>query len=244
MTEESLILRTNEVHLVARNPSEMESARGNLEEWLQQKLGAIDEESAELERAIESASSAPFDASVASALKSQLNRATRRRAFYWKVLAAVQAGYAIIPNFPLELFAVRVTKERPTKWEEGINRKPDLPDEEPANAAAGEGEYKSPRQFVRETKTKERDSEGNEYTRYFIQATDYMDVQFPVVAARAEVLDATAEAMALKVFDQIGICPPQRKGDPLIVGQVRLGGRYSEKLVSFIIAWHLDLRTL
>lgn len=64
-------------------------------------------------------------------------------------------------------------------------------------------------------------------------------------------MNATAEAMALKVFDQIGICQPTRnagitrKGDPLIIGQI-LGKRegWSQKCVSFIIAWHLNLKDL
>jgi hypothetical protein len=70
-------------------------------------------------------------------------------------------------------------------------------------------------------------------------------VEFPIAAAQAEVMTATQEAMALKVFDAIGICPPQRKGDPLIIGQIMMPGtRWSRKTVSFLIAWHLDLRTL
>jgi hypothetical protein len=64
-------------------------------------------------------------------------------------------------------------------------------------------------------------------------------------------MNATAEAMALKVFDQIGIANPvrnvgvQRKGDPLIIGQVlskRVG--WTQKCVSFIIAWYLNLDEL
>jgi hypothetical protein len=47
------------------------------------------------------------------------------------------------------------------------------------------------------------------------------------------------------VFDTIGICPPQRKGDPLIIGQIMMPGpRWNRETVSFLIAWHLDLRTL
>jgi hypothetical protein len=70
-------------------------------------------------------------------------------------------------------------------------------------------------------------------------------------------MDATAKAMALKVFDQIGICRPvdhqnerafaaSGAGDPLIIGQIlrRRGTYQGPKVVSFIIAWHLNLNDL
>jgi len=75
--------------------------------------------------------------------------------------------------------------------------------------------------------------------------TDFQEVVFPLVAARPEIMGATADAMGLKVFDAIGICPPVRKGDPLIIGKIYgQGPNWNRKEVSFLIAWHLDLRVL
>lgn len=72
--------------------------------------------------------------------------------------------------------------------------------------------------------------------------------------ARPEIMTATAEAMALRLFDQIGICDQNAgqhrrrgKGDPLIIGQILMkASKYGDitKPVNFLIAWHLDLRTL
>jgi hypothetical protein len=243
MSEALAIQSQPSVHLVARNPVEMQSARAGLEDWLRAKIGGIDAEIVELTRAHESARSRSFALTVSNAIRGQIGKAKRRRAFYEKVLAAVEAGYTLIPNFPLDLFAIRVTKAKPTSYTERLHYKPEWPMQKAANAALGEGEYKSPAPLAIHSDNKELVGE-KECVRYFIQATDYQDVEFPLIAARAEVMDATAQAMALKVFDHIGICPPARKGDPLIIGQVCMSNGWSPKIVSFIIAWHLDLRTL
>ncbi len=244
MSAETLALRTQEqIHLVARDPVEMQNARERLEGWLPAKLQSIRAELVELERAHESASARHFAATVQNSLKSQINRAARRRSFYEKVLAAVEAGYTIIPNFPLEVFAIRVTKKKPNGTTDRLDYQPEWPSERAPNAALGEGQYKNPNPLAVKSNFKEVVGD-KERTRYYIQATNWMDVEFPLVAARAEVLDATSAAMAKKVFDRIGICPPRRHGDPLIIGQVCLREGYVEKIVSFIIAWYLDLRTL
>jgi hypothetical protein len=73
-------------------------------------------------------------------------------------------------------------------------------------------------------------------------------VDFPLIAAVPYVMSATQQAMAKRLFDQIGVSPQDgaRSADPLIIGQI-LGvhqGYSGRKTASFLIAWHLDLRTL
>lgn len=244
MSAKALALRTEQqIHMVARDPVEMQSARAGLEVWLRAKMQLIDSEVVELDRAFESAKSRHFSTTVQTSIRSQINRATRRRRFYEKVLAAVQANYTIIPNFPLEVFAIRVTKKKPNIVTDKLDYQPDWPAEKSTNAALGEGDFKNPNPMTIKFNCKEIVND-KERTRYYIQATDWSEVEFPLIAARAEVLDATSTAMQRKVFDRIGICPPGRQPDPLIIGQVCLRDGYEEKVVSFIIAWHLDLRTL
>jgi hypothetical protein len=36
----------------------------------------------------------------------------------------------------------------------------------------------------------------------------------------------------------------QNETDPMIIGQIRLSKSRGSKMASFIIAWHLDVRTL
>jgi hypothetical protein len=74
----------------------------------------------------------------------------------------------------------------------------------------------------------------------------FAEVHFPLIAARPAVMDAAQRAMALGLFDQMGICA-ERKGDPLIIGQTLLppvNGRTPRKMASFLIAWHLNLNDL
>lgn len=228
-----------EVHLVARNPVEMQNAQGALKEWLLAKLTEITTEINDLNAAIDNAKKHKW---ASSALVTQRNKAIQSQEYYDKMLKAVEAGYAIIPDFPLELFAIRVIRDRALGGD--VRQKYSKPtpyDESPDIVAAGYGDYVSPMpsfyRFEREYKT-----ETGKETWQYASPTGLREVAFPLRAARVEVMNATAEAMALKVFDQIGICPAQRKPDPLIIGQI-LAPRVN-KTCSFIIAWHLNLRTL
>lgn len=239
------------VHLVARNPAEMQAAQNGLAVWLRNKLSAVELEVRELNAALNEARANNWSTAP---LTRQRNKAVGQEAFYFKLLTAVEAGYTIIPEFPVDVFAIRVTRS-------GVRAKdatsiytsghPEIENERPDIAAVGEGEYKNPLQMVVQGEYKEQRGDKQVDVR-FTQATDFQDeIVFPLQVARPVVMNATAQAMALKVFDQIGICLPTRnagrarKGDPLIIGQI-LGRRegWSQKCISFFIAWHLNLDEL
>ena len=61
-------------------------------------------------------------------------------------------------------------------------------------------------------------------------------------------MDATAAAMAMKIFDRIGVVPQTRRkgyrGDPIVLGQITRKEGWQTKTASFLIAWYLDPRTL
>jgi predicted transcriptional regulator len=231
------------VHLIARNPNEMALARTNMEQWLRHKIAACEREENELFAALEKAMSAGWDADT---LKRHSALAEKRTRFYRKALIAVEAGYTLVPNFPIDVFAMRVKRSSPPRHDEVSNYStPRAHVPEPSSLPAGEGRYVSG-ETVRGRKGDYIETkDGKEIKKYFFTTTDYSEVEFPIAAAQAEVMTATQEAMALKVFDAIGICPPQRKGDPLIIGQIMMPGpRWNRRTVSFLIAWHLDLRTL
>lgn len=259
MSDESTALvptvETNEaptVHLVARNPAEMQAARADMTAWLKGKLSEVELEVRELNASLSEARDHGWST---SALTRQRNKAVGQETFYFKLLTAVEAGYMIIPEFPIDIFAIRVTRSgvrQGSVTERGQWANPTVPDERPDVAAVGEGEYKSPSQLIRTTTRTEKNDKGESVTVKTARPTDFGELVFPLQAARPVVMNATAEAMALKVFDQIGICRPirgesqwQGKGDPLIIGQI-LGQRsgYTQKHVSFIIAWHLNLNDL
>lgn len=67
--------------------------------------------------------------------------------------------------------------------------------------------------------------------------------------------DFTAQAMAIKVFDDLGVLPgsthragkrPAVAPDPLVIGRVVLPACYGgpERRLSFVVAWFIDTRDL
>lgn len=236
-----------DVHLVARNPQQMEAARGNLEEWLKRKIEGIDRDIIDFNRSINQARSVNWNYASLERLR---NKAVADQEFYAKILLAVEAGYTIVPDFPVDLFAIRVTRNTTRAKQRGSNHSIHhassmLADETADVQRAGEGRYESPKQTYGGGTYQETDAGGKEIAKHFAFADGFADIVFPVRAARFEVMNATVEAMALKVFDQIGICPPQPQADPLIIGQILSKKRgYTQKRVNFLIAWHLNLNEL
>ncbi len=236
-----------ETHLVARNTQEMDAARTQLKEWLTAKIRTVKHEADELAEARDVAIKQKWGN---AALKRHADMAVKRLTFYKKVRSAVDAGYTIIPNFPVDLFAIRVNKLKPpattyskdTEYDSfGVKTVPakQLPE--------GEGRYvdDSPRGQHRERDLFKDDH--TKFTRFYFDITAYGEVEFPIACARPIVMAATAEAMALTVFDAIGICPSRGiREDPLIIGQIhRLRSGYGgPQIISFLIAWHVDLKTL
>lgn len=64
--------------------------------------------------------------------------------------------------------------------------------------------------------------------------------------SKPKIMEATTRAMALKIFDDFGILPEERKQDPLIIARIRdpRSTAYNHRFVSFIIAWNLNTSTL
>lgn len=249
MAEELTVTNeTKSVHLVARSPQEMAAAQEDLGAWLTAKVASVDQEVAELKAATETAMQNGWQH---EALAKQLSKARQQHVYYMKLLQAVKSGYCIIPNFPIDVFAIRVTRSKPSalaastkhSWGDPANL---IADEQPQILPVGEGRYVSPSQTVKRwNDPPQKDEKGNETIKRFAKPIDFADITFPLIAAQAEVMNATSQAMALQLFDAIGICPQsQPKGDPMIIGQIFLSRNRLNRTASFIIAWHLDLRTL
>ena len=100
------------------------------------------------------------------------------------------------------------------------------------------GDYKNNRPNIYEKRIDEK-------TKHY-WAESWKDVEFPVNMCKPVIMEATTEAMALKIFDRFGVFPSTRKKiDPVIIGQiVHKAGPFNEKIVSFMIAWHLNTNVL
>lgn len=233
------------VHVVARNAEEMRLAQARIHNWLSDKLQRIAGEVAELSEAIDKATQQRWNR---SALKRALNTQLSQQVFYQKCLAAVDAGYTIVPDFPVDVFAIRVERAEPTPYHQYQSwGYPTLPDQQADILPEGLGDYVSEQAPTTQFNREHTDDKGTKTTKFHRRTlAHFNDVAFPMQVARAALMDQTAQAMALKVFDQIGICPPRRekKADPMVIGQVIIKERYGHRHLNFLLGWCLNLEEL
>lgn len=232
---------TAELQLVARQPEEMQRAQLQLVAWFDQKIAACRNEAAD---ANDNLAIAQRSGWKLASFRRQSQLAGRRVAFYEKCKAAVEAGYALVPNFPVDVFAVRTTKVKPKgeekTWNPGFSQKGE-------GAPLGAGEYVSDLPFVEHRIDQVDDGKGGlrKVDRYWPSEFD-VEIEYPLSIAHPAVMSATAEALARKIFDEVGSLPERRrKGDPIVVGRIcgSLGGA-ERKVISFLIAWYVDTREL
>lgn len=220
--------------LVALSPADMPATQAFLSEWCVRKIAELEAERADHETNLELATEHGWKH---RSVESVLNRLAKRIDYYRKVKAAVDEGYVIVPNFPITVFAVRVDREKQpekvhdSRWS-GFRATPQqLP--------AGEGRYVDDRvQYRDESFDETVDGKTKHVQRYVTD--EYDEVDFPVTVVKPAVMAATARAMAMKVFDQMGIVQNVAAGrDPIVVGQL-LDPRGNGRCVTFFVAWWLD----
>lgn len=237
-------------HAVAVNATEMKESRSKIRIFLDNKVAEVGLELAEITAALETAKLRKW---ATQPLKNQVTRIAKRKLYYDKLLAAVDAGFTIVPNMNVDVFAIRVKSDTP-KWSHDYGQSkhsfrsasPTVPDEKEDTLPIGVGDYQSSRVDFHERNSITGEGENKLYnvTQY---CDGYQDIDFPLAAAHPIVMDATNRAMVMKIFDRIGIVPQtgrRLRGDPIILGQIVRKDGWNEKVASFLIAWHLDFRTL
>lgn len=230
----------DDIELTATIPSEMMDAQQNLIVWCDKKIAVLRKDAAELKENIGIAKRNKWRHKV---FERHHKIAEGRISYYKKIKATLNEGYYIVPNFPVELFAVRTTSDKPLKllrtWERDHEQKLQ-------GVEQGEGEYKSnlPEIFQHTIMTQTSDGKERKETEYW--AENFKDVEFPINMAKPVIMEATERAMALKIFDRFGVLPGvHRKSDPVIIGQIVFkNNQYNERIVSFMIAWHLNTNQL
>src|SRR5216684_5598999 len=226
----------------ARNPQEMNVAHGQLIKWTLGKLGEIRGEIDELQENLDIAVKNGWRSST---LRRQLGKAKGRVEFYRKVKAALEAGYCIVPNFPIDVFAIRTTRERPLRNKARRDDwTPAISDQRSESPPISEGAYVSPQAEVWKREAKYTDEKKIEHTQITVWAESFVGVDFPFVFAQPEVLHATQQAMVDRVFDELGVSPARGRprGDPMVIGRIYAPhGTYSRdsKALSFVVAWFL-----
>lgn len=239
----------HDLRLVALNPGQLASCQQQLIQWAAVKYQDEKQKCEELKENIRIATVAGMRTDL---IIKHLNQATRRALFFEKVGEAVKAGYYIIPNMPMDVFAIR-RKSAPQKqtsnlspveggWDRGHDH---LRPIEPQLLPAGGGDYENPLLAERYRRVPFKDDKGRDRTQYLTVSDGFRDeIDFPFALAKPDVLTATQQAMALKIFDEIGVMPGrrERRSDPMVIGRIRNPNRPNDRDrdLSFLIAWFLD----
>ena len=228
--------------VIAQSPKEMETAQRSLILWAARKIQMVKTEIDEARTQFNLHKQNKWNV---EGWRTQILKQERRAEFYRKIKMALEAGYYIVPPFPIDIFAIRIKRAKPHGY---IGQNSDNHNQPAQVLPAGEGRYVDPRP-VRDSFEDSETRQGKEVqiTKYF--ATDYQEVDFPFKLARAEIRTLTDRAMRLKIFDRLGVLPRVRNPDPIVCGQIivpnqRLWRAQDGNSINFFVAWWLDTRTL
>jgi hypothetical protein len=232
--------------VLAKDPHEMELAQAKLIGWARGRTDVLRHELAEAEENLAIAKKGKYRMGP---WQRQVRVAKKRLTYYEKVHAALEAGYCIVPDFPISTIAVRTDQK---KVSDKVHKGYSVPDIKSKELPTGEGEYTDPQPVVNqwtEKRTRKNTSgEKYEYDQPMIRAWEFDDVDFPFHIVKPRVLEQTTRAMTLKVFDEIGVLPAmtsKRNRDPMVIGRiVRKEGSYQEHSICFLISWWIDTRQL
>jgi hypothetical protein len=229
----------DDLTLVALTPADMVPAQQELLDWCDRKVAAVKAEQADLETNLELATAHGWKhASVVATL----NRTAKRVLYYEKIKAAVEAGYLIVPNFPIDVFAVRVQRRKQPQTKAEYQSSPYF-DAKAELLPAGEGRYVDDRVFTTPEEYETTDYQNKPVTRTRYVSGDYDAVDFPVTLVKPAILQAAQRAMALQLFDQVGTVSNQGGRDPIVVGRL-LDPRGNGRCTTFFVAWWLDTASL
>jgi hypothetical protein len=226
--------------IIAVNPLQMQEAQATTISWVQQKIEGAALELREAEQVAASLSGASLRRTQASNL---ISKARVRLKFYEKVKAALDAGFYIVPPFPLQLFAIRTDRPSPpldrgetTPWGQQEHTSRSLP--------VGAGKYVSPetsRHKVATVTKKHTHNDGTHEVAIYENAKEWGDVVLPVRALKPQIIDEVGKALEARIFDALGIAPAYRASDPIICGEIKKPGG---GVLTFFVAWWLDERDL
>jgi hypothetical protein len=247
-TAELTVPEEQDETFVALTPAELPAAQHGLIEWCERKVKALEAEAKDLD---EHRIIAKSNGWKLSTIERNLALARRRVLYYGKMKQALEAGYLLVPNMPVDVFAVRVSRETPRAQAVSENSwQPRAPQATAEALPAEEGRYVGGALALRRESWQRKDENGSAVDKYQWWADEFTDVDFPVKAVKPVVLENTARALGLRLFDQIGIVRDNgvqrnwpRRGDPIVVGQL-IDPRGQGRGTSFFVAWWLDTSTL
>lgn len=232
----------DDLQLVARSPEDMQTAQRSLIIWVDQKISILNKD---FDEASHNATLARKAGIKPDTFDRQCNIARRRVEYYEKIKAALDAGYCIVPNFPVDVFAIRTNRTTP-KQGQSESRYAQF-EQHPMKLPAGAGEYRDNLPVIDSHFVTRSKPSGEKYQQEVFYPTRWPDeIDFPVSVVKPIVMSATVQAMALKCFDSLGIAGGRHvKGDPIVVGHIYdPRSNYLDRFVTFLIAWWVDTKDL
>ena len=244
---EAMPAPAEDIVVFARTQGEMALAQDALVDWCQRKVAHLEKE----RRSAEENRDAAAAAKVATAPWKRLVSIAKRRVLYYrKILAALEAGYCIVPDFPINVIAVRTKKLKPTDRGNRHNWASSVKSEAPQLLPVGEGEYVNPdpSHYVERETIEKKDHNGEiakvKETKY-VTCDDFDEIDFPLRIVRPQVLKSYQRAMEKKLFDSIGVLPNNKRSpDPMIVGRIETTEGNRRKQLSFLIGWWIPTASL
>jgi hypothetical protein len=242
----------------AKNRAELQQSQNQMMEWANFRLNAELENLNDVTANLEYAKKNKWNL---TGWRKQKTVAQRKVDYFQKMYAALSAGYVIVPDFPIDVFAVRTNRNYPIEFYETTSSTWNNADRTQSSEALpiGEGRYvdSEPKEFYKQLKG------ADDNTLYQHYAGEFKDVDFPIKTVKPAILDETSKALALKIFDEIG-CNPGRPGwtpgrgvrrgaDPMVIGRIIYrstndspGSRWGRnfKTVSFLITWWLNTKDI
>jgi len=235
--------------LVALRPSDMAPAQAGLADWCEQKMRSLGKDYSELNASLKIATRNRWGSR--QTLAKQVSKTKQRINYYRKIRAAVKLGYVVVPNFDIDVFAVRVDNASP-RWRSDSHDSFRVTHAEPKLLAPGEGRYVSGNAEIndnrREVPVDKPVYQGQTRTVGNVSRVGYIEeIDLPLLELKPQILESIELALAQKVFDRIGIVKHQKRSDPIVVGQLidpRGNHPLFPQVISFFIAWWLDTSVL
>jgi hypothetical protein len=226
--------------LIATDRPQLEAAHARMIEWAQQQIARCRAEQKEEKDAFTIAKAQGW---AHERFRRRVAAFDQRITFYEKIEQALRAGYVIVPNLQMTVFAIRTEAKTPRG--NARSGRYNTFTQSPQLLAAGDGRYVDPNPFVHteeSTRLAEKGGVVTEITQWPTGLDD--EIPFPIALAKPELMERTAEAMGRLLFDEIGVAEDTWNGgtgkpDPIILGRLR-NPRRNAPAISFFIGWYFD----
>lgn len=233
----------DDIMVFARTPEEMARAQNALIAWSSRRLKKA---RADLQNATNNWEEAKSAKIRTAGWRREMKKYEKEINFYTKVQDALEAGYFIVPDFPITTIGIR-TMETERADGETFSHRGSISSELHGELPAGDGHYVDPvpqTYSVKETIT--RDGKENTVTRWTAGGTVLKKMDFPFRLIKPHLLKDLNKATELKIFDAIGVLPgPRKSPDPMLLGVIENRiGRFQSKRILFLISWWVPTSAL